>query len=72
MRRPRVDLHQEFFATRTAIVLAALLAVAALVGAAVAVRQGEWLDAMLRLAAAVLLTGWAVTRRRGGRSHRTG
>lgn len=49
-----------FLATGPAIVLAAVLALAAAAGAVVAIVHGEWIDAALRVAAAVIFGGWAV------------
>ena len=57
---------EQFLRTRTAVLLASLMSVMAVVGAAVAVWQTEWIDALVRMALAVVLGAWVVTR-----THRT-
>lgn len=60
---------EQFLRTRTAVLIASLMSVMAVVGAAVAAWRGEWIDALVRAALAAVLGAWVLTRthvRHGG------
>jgi hypothetical protein len=54
-RSPRFE---RYLATRTAIVVTALLGIAALAGALVAVWRAEWIDAGIRFGFAAAFAAW--------------
>jgi hypothetical protein len=67
-RAPRFE---RFLRTRSATVVLAVMAVAALAGSVVAAWRGEWVDAAVRLVLAVAFAGWAVTRMQRRHAERT-